>query len=173
MAATQPTALEHTIKTEDEVENMDRPVLAVNPSRKHVRSSSIDLEIDWDNNTCDGGASNCVKVEESSGEYMHPSPASFLKYLSGQNNIGSLHPDADALRFHLKQAIIMKEHLVTENLRLVAELRRTRRELHNLRDVMDCAGQKLQEQAGRRFRGIDSDSASEDNLEESTSDNEA
>ncbi|KAJ7937496.1 hypothetical protein B0H13DRAFT_2302660 [Mycena leptocephala] len=51
-------------------------------------------------------------------------------------------------------------------------LRTTRRELHSLRSFMEFAGKKLHDQAMRRFRGIDSDTASEGDLEDSKSDDE-
>ena len=60
----------------------------------------------------------------------------------------------------------MKDAIIEQNHSLAAELRRTRHQLHRLRAMMDIAGYKLQEEAARRFRGIDSDTASEDELED-------
>jgi hypothetical protein len=59
-----------------------------------------------------------------------------------------------------------------QNIALAAELRKTRHALHNLHAFTEFASNKLYEQAMRRFCGIDSDTASEDDLESSKSDEE-
>ncbi|KAJ7301701.1 hypothetical protein DFH08DRAFT_827321 [Mycena albidolilacea] len=69
----------------------------------------------------------------------------------------------------LEAAFRTWEAVMEQNIALAAELRRTRCELHNLRAFTEFAGNKLFEQATRRFRGIDSDTVSEDELEDSKS----
>jgi hypothetical protein len=70
----------------------------------------------------------------------------------------------------LKEAILMKDAIIEQNESLASELRRTRHELHRMRTLMGSAGIQLQEEAARRFRGIDSDTASEDELEDVSGD---
>ncbi|KAJ6593781.1 hypothetical protein B0H19DRAFT_1246532 [Mycena capillaripes] len=82
------------------------------------------------------------------------------------------HADYKRLRLLYRESLLMREAISEEKNRLVAELRRTRRELHNLRGMVTFVGLKLQDEAARRFRGIDSDTASEDELEDSISDEE-
>jgi hypothetical protein len=81
------------------------------------------------------------------------------------------HTEADYERLQqlLEAAFRTRETVMEQNIALAAELRRTRRELHNLRAFTEFAGNKLFEQATRRFRGIDSDTASKDELEDSKS----
>lgn len=64
---------------------------------------------------------------------------------------------------------MFREQVIEENQRLVDQLHTTRRELFKLRGFMDFAARKLLKQATRRLNGIDSDNASEDELEDSKS----
>lgn len=62
----------------------------------------------------------------------------------------------------------MNEGLMEQNNSLLDDLRRTRRELNNLRNRVNFVGRKLQEEAARRSHGSDS-SASEENKSDSDS----
>jgi hypothetical protein len=81
--------------------------------------------------------------------------------------------ESQRLRDILAEAILMKDAIIEQNESLAAELRRTRHQLHQMRSFMDFAAGKLQEAAARRFRGIDSDTASEGELEDPESDSGA
>ncbi|KAJ7851905.1 hypothetical protein B0H14DRAFT_2581138 [Mycena olivaceomarginata] len=76
------------------------------------------------------------------------------------------HEEHERLRRILEEVILMKDAIIEQNESLASELRRTRHELHRMRTMMGSAGRQLQEEAARRFRGIDSDTASEDELED-------
>lgn len=81
--------------------------------------------------------------------------------------------ESQRLRDILAEAILMKDAIIEQNESLAAELRRTRHQLHRMRSFMDFAAGKLQEAAARRFRSIDSDTASEGELEDPESDSGA
>jgi hypothetical protein len=81
------------------------------------------------------------------------------------------HTDADYERLQqlLEVAFRTQEAVMEHNIALAAELRTTRRELHKLRAFTGFASNKLFQQATCRFHRIDSDTASEDELEDSKS----
>lgn len=66
----------------------------------------------------------------------------------------------------------MNKGLMEQNSSLLEDLRRTRRELNNLRSRVNFVGRKLQEEAARRLHGSDS-SASEEELEEDKSESDS
>lgn len=103
--------------------------------------------------------------------------ASYTLIFPGLLNIGDTpsytNGEYENLQRLLHEPYLMWEAIIEQNRSLVVQLRTTRCELHNLRSFMEFAGKKLNEQAMRCFRGIDSDTASEDELEDSKSEDEA
>jgi hypothetical protein len=79
------------------------------------------------------------------------------------------HTEYRRLQLLLEESYLFREQVIEENERLRDQLHTTRRELFKLRAFTDFATRKLQQQATRRFHGIDSDSASGDELEDSKS----
>jgi hypothetical protein len=73
--------------------------------------------------------------------------------------------EREQLQSILREAILIKDAIIEQNQSLASELRRIHCDLHRMWTMMGSAGWQLQAEAVRRFRGIDSDTASEDELE--------
>ncbi|KAJ6561604.1 hypothetical protein B0H19DRAFT_1142189 [Mycena capillaripes] len=162
MSSTRQALPEQTIKVEEPLPqlNSPEPMCSDNIPRKRVRED-IDA-----NGALQSTSSGRVKVEEVSGL------ARTCDRCTKQSARRGAHEERERLRNILKEAILMKEAIIEQNNSLRSELRRTRHELHRMWRMMDFAGVQLQEEAARRFRGIDSDTASEDELEDPESERE-
>ncbi|KAJ7861105.1 hypothetical protein B0H14DRAFT_3863575 [Mycena olivaceomarginata] len=164
MSLTRHMTPDHTIKVEEDTRSLtegNTTISDVNPPRKRARPRSITglTAADTEARTT---SSERVKEEEL------PSLPDMLECGSSQT-----HTDADYERLQqLLEAAFRTREAVMEHIALAAELRTTRRELHKLRAFTEFASNKLFQQATRRFRGIDSDTASEDELEDSKSEEE-
>ncbi|KAJ6582261.1 hypothetical protein B0H19DRAFT_1117860 [Mycena capillaripes] len=154
MSSTRQALSKQTIKVEEPLPQLNNPEPARsdNIPRKRVRE-----DIDG-NDALQSTSSGRVKVEEVSGL------ARTCDRCTKQS--ARAFEEREKLRNILKEAILMKEAIIEQNDSLRSELRCTRHELHRMRRMMDFAGVQLQEEAARRFRGIDSDTASEDELED-------
>ncbi|KAF8143178.1 hypothetical protein K438DRAFT_651240 [Mycena galopus ATCC 62051] len=161
MSSTRHVPPEPTIKVEQPLIQLDTLESASSDSqipRKRARGHS---EMN-DTEETKSSASGRVKAEEVSG---FPKTCDHCSKLTPR-----AHDERERLRAILQDAILMKDAIIEQNQSLVSELRRTRHELHRMRMLMESAGKQLQEEAARRFRGIDSDTASEDELEDVSGD---
>ncbi|KAJ7923562.1 hypothetical protein B0H13DRAFT_1864712 [Mycena leptocephala] len=155
MSTTCPKTSTLPIKMEDsllEDNPRDPPNFAAHTPRKRVRSDSFDTGM---GNT--EPVSGRVKEQDNgdnSGIFLPMSPHT--------------HGDYESLRLLLIEERRMNEGLMEQNNSLLDDLRRTRRELNNLRSRVNFVGRKLQEEAARRSHGSDS-SASEENKSDSDS----
>ncbi|KAJ7849402.1 hypothetical protein B0H14DRAFT_3452535 [Mycena olivaceomarginata] len=161
MSSTRHVPPEPTIKVEQPLIQLDTLDSASSDShipRKRARGAS---EMN-DTKKTKSSASGRVKAEEVAGVPKtcdHCSKSTARGREEGERRLAIL-----------KEAILMKDAIIEQNESLASELRRTRHELHRMRTLMGSAGIQLQEEAARRFRGIDSDTASEDELEDVSGD---
>ncbi|KAJ7853286.1 hypothetical protein B0H14DRAFT_3450272 [Mycena olivaceomarginata] len=164
MSPTRHTSPNHPVKAEEHPgsdSTLDQAGSDVKPHRKRARQGSMTAAEH-------ASFSGRVKEEDISGSPNRCDANSELPSTS------CTHTDAEYERLQelLEAAFRTREIVMEQNIALAAELRKTRRALHNLRAFTEFASNKLYEQATRRFRGIDSDTASEDDLESSKSDEE-
>ncbi|KAJ7824157.1 hypothetical protein B0H14DRAFT_3469523 [Mycena olivaceomarginata] len=165
MSLTRHMTPDHTIKVEEDTRSLTKgntTISDVNPPRKCARPRSITglMAADTEAHTT---SSEHVKEEELL------SLPDMLKCGSSQT-----HTDADYERLQqlLEAAFRTWEAVMKHNIALAAELRTTCCELHKLHAFMEFASNKLFQQATHQFCGIDSDTASEDKLEDSKSEEE-
>ncbi|KAJ7904144.1 hypothetical protein B0H13DRAFT_2334708 [Mycena leptocephala] len=157
MFSTRPIASKPTIKVEEsqcKIKPMESTQSGTNMPRKRARKD------DEPNGTLEAThVSGRVKAEEV------PAQPNTCDHCSPES-LAHRGYESQPLRDILAEAILMKDAIVEQNKSLAAELRRTRHQLHEMRSFMDFAAGKLQEAAARRFRSIDSDTASEGELED-------
>ncbi|KAF7347279.1 hypothetical protein MVEN_01483000 [Mycena venus] len=135
--------------------NPDRGVKRGSPG-KHARSRSITNEAATAKHTSSGR----VKEEEMPGPFITDGAHMPLTHT---------RIEYEHLQRLLEESYLFREQVIEENQRLLDQLHTTRHELFKLRAFTDFAARKLQQQATRRFHGIDSDSGSGDELEDSKS----
>ncbi|KAF7326340.1 hypothetical protein MSAN_02513300 [Mycena sanguinolenta] len=156
MSSTRPTSAHRAIKVEETSHDEHTSISMLPdqfPTRKRACSRSI------------ASAPATAMPTSSAGVKEEEMPASL-------NSSGARAPtqvEYERLQQLLEESYLFREQVVEENQRLLARLHITRCELFKLRSFVDFAANKIHQQAGRRFRGIDSDSEDEDDLEDSKS----
>ncbi|KAF8208122.1 hypothetical protein K438DRAFT_1754863 [Mycena galopus ATCC 62051] len=156
MSSTRPMSTDRAIKVEEAFhhEHTSTPMLPNNFStRKCARLGSMASV----SATAVSTSSARVKEEEASASLNHA---------------GTRAPtlaEYQRLQQLLAESYLFREQVMEENQRLSTRLRITRRELFRLCSFADFAANKIHQQAGHRFRGIDSDSEDDDVLEDSKS----
>ncbi|KAJ7270585.1 hypothetical protein B0H12DRAFT_1229090 [Mycena haematopus] len=155
MSSTRQTLSDQPIKVEDHLEDKNTEVL-MDSARKRARRDSSASE---------------RKADAPSGDIEEGTPV--LSSIDPHPPLTShTHADYEYLQRLLQESYLFREAVIEQNRSLASQLRTNRRELHRLRSFVDFAANKLHEQATRRFCSIDSDTASEDELEVSKSDDE-
>ncbi|KAF8207772.1 hypothetical protein K438DRAFT_2013218 [Mycena galopus ATCC 62051] len=163
MSLMRHTTPNHNVKLEDQSGSIvvqESTISDVKASRKRARCGSTTSMV-----TAEARTASLRRVKEE--DFSDLTDIRNADVLSTSHT----HTNADYERLQelLDESYRTREGVIEQNASLVAELRTTRGELHKLRAFTEFASNKLYEQARLRFRRIDSDTASEDELEDSRS----